>query len=308
MNVSLLGIGSRAMARSAKQSSTRWRLPMAASLVVAALLAPNFAVGEIIVDDFSLPAEVLETSTPSTFPATVTQHVGELDASREMGVIVSQTDPVWSFDANSASASVLSATLRGHSRTSTNSAIISFVNAYNFSPRDLTEDGANNALLFDFQSHTGTEPPTLFRVIASAPSSSGTSTDIYVAHASDFEFSHDPFTIDIPFSNFTFRDGAPGTPDFSRLTRLNVNFFFLRASEDIEWSIKLDRIRIGSVPIPEPSSVGLWVVGFLVLAGGLLDRSHRPRFKGGSCDVRNNCSRCHCRSGHVVSIATDLGN
>lgn len=254
------------MLRTPNELPTRRRILAVARLAAGMFLLADVARAEIIIDDFVNPAEVAETSSGASPLYAITERVGDLLATREMGILTLLTNPIASFDSDISVPSKLSAKLDGHTiERPPQTTIISFVNAYSFSPRDLTEGGTNDAMLFDFQSHAGTEQPNLFRVIASAPSSSGTSTDIYVAHASDFQFSVDPFTIVIPFSRFTLRDGTPNTPDFSRLTRLNVNFYFLRPSENIEWSIEIDRIRIGRTPIPEPSSgwlgfVSLWTL------------------------------------------------
>ncbi len=235
--------------------------------IVAGLLGLAPANAEIIVDDFTQPAEVTEISTgvgTMSFKPVITEHVGELDATREIYFTASLTNPVWSFDSALSTPSMLSAELQGHTRTGSNSAIITFVSSYTFSPIDLTENGANNAFLIDFASHEGTEPPLFFRILArgSSPSES------FAAFFFNLPISDTPFTTVIPFTDFTLRGGGPPAPDFStlRLTLLTIDFFFLNPSENIQWSAELDRIRIGRIPVPEPSSVWLGMVGFLVLA------------------------------------------
>jgi hypothetical protein len=252
---------------------------------ILSLLAIAFsncmATAEIVVDDFTQAAEVVEVSNGFEQHPVETEHVGDLDATREMLFTASQTIPSdWSFDANVSSLSMLAAGLVGHTRTSTNSAIITYPVRYIFSPADLTEGGVNNAILFDFDSHEGTEAPEFFRVAAISPSPSGMSEEIFAAFNFDFNLSDSAFTTIVPFSAFTSRGGTIPAPDFSSraVTSLVIDFFFRNPSEELQWLVELDRIRIGRVAIPEPRTVWPAVISVLSL---VCSRIYRPRTKGG---------------------------
>jgi hypothetical protein len=178
-----------------------------------------------------------------------------------MGIGAFQTVPrVALFESNIRTPSALSAELNGHMpQPRADTPIIPFSSSYFFSPTDLTEDGRNNALLFDFRSYEVTQLPTFFRVFARGP----TGIESYEAHAINIRQRDAPFTAAIPFSNFALRGGGAATPNFSTLNQLIVNFYFLRPREDVYWSFDLDRIRIGTMIIPEPSSASLCVLGML---------------------------------------------
>ncbi len=205
--------------------SRRRTLAVVVAIVVAQVT--RCANAELILDDFDNPAEVTEFSNGFEQHPAVTEHVGELDATRELLFTARLTNPnKWSFDSDIRTSSVLSAELKGHTRTNANSAIITFVSSYTFSPLDLTENGANNAFLFDFQSYQGSELPLFFRVFVSTPIVSGTPRDVFAAFVFDLKFSDGPFSLEIPFSSFTFRDGSPGTPNLSTLNELTFDFSF----------------------------------------------------------------------------------
>jgi hypothetical protein len=239
------------------------------------LSANQFARAEIVVDDFDEPDQVFEVSNGFEQHPVTTEHIGDLDASRKLLVTASQTIPDgWSFDTGVHATSTLSAAIHGHSRTSTNSAVITFPVSYTFLPVDMTENGANTTLLFDFVSQDGTERPLLFRVSVSALSASGTSHDVYTSFVNDLKLSTTPFTTVVPFSTFSTRGGGPPAPDFStfRPSVLSIDFFFLNPVENIQWSMELDRIRIGNFPIPEPSSFWLGAIGVLIVTIGRASR------------------------------------
>jgi hypothetical protein len=114
--------------------------------------------------------------------------------------------------------------------------------------------------LFDFASIDGTERPLFLRALL-----------VEQTHPSEFfearvgiPLSYGPTTIAMPFSRFSFRGGGPGAPDFTTVTGVSFDFFFLGASEDIHWSVALGRIRFGR--IPEPRSVWL-LMSALIFTG-----------------------------------------
>jgi hypothetical protein len=193
-------------------------------------------IQEFILDDFDDPAEVTEVSNGFQQHPVVTEHVGGLDAQREMAVFDSNTDlNDWSFDSNVRTRSALSLELDGHTPPAIgNTPTIVLDIAYSFSPVDLTEGGVNSALLFDFRTHQGTELPLFFRVFAFR----ATTTVFFLATATGLEFSDNPFTFAIPFSSFANRGGERATlADFSTLNGFGVEFFFFAPNEEIRWSV-----------------------------------------------------------------------
>jgi hypothetical protein len=174
---------------------------------------------------------------------------------------------------------------------------------YNFVPRDLTEGGTNNAVIVDFLSHEGTELPTYFRVFALASPS-----DSFVSFSNDLHFSADRFSIAFLFTEFSYRGGPPAMPDFSTIRRIFVDFYFLNGTEEISWSAQVDRIRIGRMPVPEPSSIAVGTAGFLFLVSRYRARSHTPRFNGGLCDVNNSVPESAHAVDHRFRIAPRLGD
>lgn len=216
---------------------------------------------ELILDDFDDPAAVVNPSGGGSYSPVVTEHVGGLDSTRSMSVTAILTEPDFLFASRGNGTSELTVKLNGHRTVRPpQTTTISFTTSYTYSAIDITEVGVNNALLFDFTSHLGTALPTFFRVIARGP----TDDESYAAVSSDFSFSANPFTAVIPFDAFTLRGGAPATPDFTRVQEIFVNFYFISPGEGIQWSVALDRIRIGR--IPEPSSLSIALAGAVVVA------------------------------------------
>jgi len=237
----------------------RYLLPaLFCTMLSCTFIAPLPSIrAEITIDDFTQTATVTELSSGSTLKSAVTDHVGSLDANRELLIYVRLTEPAWSFDSAVTSPGSAFASLAGHTRTGQNSPAIEFDFRYEFSPTDLTENGNNNAFLFDFASHQGTEHPLFLRITALG----ATASESYAAFKFDVPFSDRPFTSAIPFTDFTLRGGGPASPNFSTLHRIQFDFFFQSPSEQIDWSVRLDRIRIGTVAIPEPDVVSIALIG-----------------------------------------------
>lgn len=253
-------------------------LPRLCIVAVAILLASGTTRAEIIVDDFDDSAVVTEITRGSSERPAVTKHVGNLEALREMFFSASQTNPNGSFDANVQSPSLLSAEFDGHEDTSVvRKELVVIGVRYSFSPADLTEDRENVAFLFDFASHQGIELPLFLRITARGPSSGPVT---YAGYATDFGFSDTPFTEVIPFSALILRGGGAVTADLSAIDTFTFDFYFYDPSEDIAWSAKLDRIRIGR--IPEPDSRWLWGMAVSVLACCRFRKGDRPHFPGRS--------------------------
>lgn len=259
-------------------------------LLAAASLVASPARAELILDDFDDPAEVSEISRGSNSLATVTERIGHLNATRRMSIFASRTTPKASFSSDVSGSSTLYATLNTHDAEPGGQTVISYTASYDFSPMDLTEGGRNDALIFDFTSHHGSQPPTFFRALARGQ----TASESYAAEAHDFAFSDVPFRTVIPFTSFTFRGGGPTTPNLSTLNQLFVNFYFLNVDEDVRWSVELDKVRIGSVHVPEPRSVTMFGVCLAVAGWATVNRRMRRRIleRSGRCSRIMPPSRC----------------
>lgn len=252
------------MADSGMQSLASWRLLAATVLTTGAIFAPSLASAEIILDDFDDPAQVVSPEMEDEF--VVTEGVDDLSATRRIRIAAGQTDVIGSLDANHHTPSALTAILNGHiPAANASQPVFSYQFNYEFSATNVSENGANDALLLDFLSIDGTEPPLFLQFGVWDATHSNT---IFLGRILNLPLSSGPFTSIFPFTSFTTRAGTPALPDLSTVNRIDVSLFFLSPSEGIRWSAQLDRIRMSSVSIPEPYSLRLGMVGFLVLAGG----------------------------------------
>lgn len=215
------------------------------------------ARAELILDDFDDPVEVISPAMDDT-PVT-TLSVGPLSASRTVEIFSGSTNPTARFDANVTNPSRLSASLTALNRLNTLSAIVVFEFDYAFASTDVSEGGGNNAILFDLHSINGSRLPTFLRALVHDASGA-----TYESRISSLPQNSGPFTIAMPFSSFTLRGGAPGVPDFTTMDRMDFDFFFLGGDDPVQWSMQMDRIRIGR--IPEPSTGPLAFIGVALVA------------------------------------------
>jgi len=229
---------------------------------------PYSACAQFILDDFD---DVAETASPEMLRDTIsTNGVGYLSATRELRIASSTSGvraSIASLDIGVTVPGALTANLREVGSTVRgNSPLFAFQFNYIFSPTDVSQGGTNDAILFDFLSIDGAEPPIFLRVLVTDDTSR---TSRFEARVYNPPSSSGAFTIAMPFSSFTVRGGSPGLPDFTTFKQMDFDFFFQFPSLDIEWSAQLERIRFGRVP--EPSSQCLFFFGVLYFTG-----RHRP--------------------------------
>ncbi|MEQ8836933.1 MAG: hypothetical protein RID07_09025, partial [Lacipirellulaceae bacterium] len=210
-----------------------------------------------ILDDFDDPAEVVSPEMENE--PVVTNLTGPIPTTRTIEIAGGGVNPVASFDVGVTQSSVMSASLTELNRTDMLTPLVAFQFNYDLPPADISEQGVNNAILFDFLSIDATESPSYLRVILREDTHQSFS---YEQRILDIPLNSGEFTAVMPFENFTFRGGSPGTPDLMTVTRLEFDFFFLGPSENVAWSAQIDRIRFGR--IPEPRSV---VILFLCFCG-----------------------------------------
>jgi hypothetical protein len=105
-------------------------------------------------------------------------------------------------------------------------------------------------------------PPSFFMILLRDDN------DFFLYLQRPVRLSSQPFTLVAPFDRFTFRDGQPGSPNFTSIRELNVE---LRASavagggpDPLNFFVQLDRIRIGQ--IPEPNSFEMIIGGWMAIA------------------------------------------
>jgi hypothetical protein len=242
--------------------------------------------GEMILDDFDDPVEVISPAMDDT-PVT-TLSVGPLIASRTVEIFSGSTNPAARFDANVTHPSRLSASLTALNRLNTLSAIVVFEFDYAFASTDVSEGGGNNAILFDLHSINGSRLPTFLRALVHDASGA-----TYESRISSLPLNSGPFTLAMPFSSFTLRGGEPGAPDFSTMDRMDFDFFFLGGDDPVQWSMQMDRIRIGR--IPEPSTGSLAFIGVALVASAARSGRRNSQRKG----VSDECVDLPGWSAHV---------
>lgn len=199
-----------------------------------------------ILDDFDDPAEVISPEMKGISVTTI--NVGALSATRSISIVSSRTDPSGSIDISVTAPSTLTAQFDHASPISTLTPIITYQIDYSFAPADLTENGHNNAILFDFESFTGNHPPLLLRLILRDET---TPSQTYEALITELQLSTLPFALSMPFDSFALRGGSPGTPDFSAVTEMNFDLFDLGDILNSNWTAKINSIRVGRIPEPD---------------------------------------------------------
>jgi hypothetical protein len=205
---------------------------------------------EIILDDFDDPAEVVSHEMEEQLVTSLA--VGDLSATRRMRIAVGQTNVAGSFDANYSTDSALTARLQGHAPTpNASQPLFSYQFNYEFPASDIGENGANDALIFEFLSTTGTESPLLLQFGLWDETHPGT---IFLGRIENLPLNSGPFSARFPFTSFTTRAGGQALPDFTSVYRIEFSFFFLNPPEDIHWSGVLDRVSISHLPVPEPTA------------------------------------------------------
>src|SRR5687768_12019384 len=117
---------------------------------------------EIILDDFNDSAEVISPEMEEQIVTSMA--IGDLFATRRIRIAAGQTDVTGSLDANHSTASALTALVRGHVPTpNASQPLFSYQFNYEFPVSDISENGRNNALVFEFLSTSGTESPLLLQ-------------------------------------------------------------------------------------------------------------------------------------------------
>jgi hypothetical protein len=231
-----------------------------ACLVFYLAFVPTPLCAEIILDDFVDPSRVTSPEMGDEFDDT--ENVGDLAALRRIRIgLAGNGSPEGKLDSGLSVDSTLTGTIVRLNPASPISRPIAAIQVnYSFEPTDLAANG-NNAFFLDFIEMTSSIPPSLLLLLIRD------GNDVFVHSKTSLARSSAPFTLVVPFNKFPPRGGGFGGPDYTRVESIDIE---LRASElsgggpdPLNFSMQLDRIRIGR--IPEPNTAALLVGGLLMM-------------------------------------------
>jgi hypothetical protein len=225
-----------------------------------AALLPASVDAEIILDDFSDPAEI---RSPGGLDQVITQGVGDLGATRELRFRqVGPGDRISRADVGLTAPGEYTADVD-------NAGDILFVQLeYAFEPTDFTQGGRNNAIFVDFTFEEGIvytspytgeqiQPPGVRLIACCDPDIAGRgllTADFGNSITAPFPHNQTPYTLVAPFVQFTNRGGGQVQGDFTNISEFVL---WLSAADDYgPWQVRIDSVRIGNtIPVPEPSNL-----------------------------------------------------
>jgi hypothetical protein len=238
-----------------------WVPTSCVAIVVASLFFfSSTPIGaEIVIDDFDDPAQIVVPGMQGQFVET--ENVGDFGALRIMRIFALQGNPSGYLDSGISTPSILTSQITRLGPIPFGETLASVQTDYEFQSVDFSQRGLNNAFFFEFAQLTSRLAPSIFSILFRD------ANDFFLYFESPFILKDQPFTVVAPFDRFTFRDGQPGIPDYTKIESLSIS---LRISEiagggpdPLNFFMQLDRIRIGR--IPEPNCFALFVSGLLVL-------------------------------------------
>ena len=199
------------------------------------------ASADIIIDDFDDPAHTVSPAMDNVFVPT--EHVGPLDAFREIRLASFAANPDATID-------IVDGKFRsqvGDLHATGNGFRPQFASQifYEFEPTDFTVHG--DAFLFDFHSVSGSVLPERIRVLIFDDDARFS----YYAEARPLPAGS--YTAALPFADFIRRDGVPHDINFTKIWRIWPEFFAnsnLTDYSNHNWTIEVERVRVGTVPEP----------------------------------------------------------
>ena len=236
-----------------------------AAVLLGSVVAPT-AIGDIIIDDFDIPALIQSPGGPETV---ITNGVGDLNATRELDLRLSGPGvPIARADSGVSHPGQYTVDVD-------DAAFILFVDAkYDFAPADLTESGANNAIFVEFTFEEGEvtvfpdtgnrlQPPGVTIVVST---DDGLLVgDFSNAITSPFPTNTSPYRLTAPFEWFTDRGGGTVDADFSDVSTVEIWLVGTHAAGP--WEVRIDSIRAGNTArIPEPTSALLMLIPCVLVA------------------------------------------
>jgi hypothetical protein len=234
-------------------------LAVAVILMSSGLVAPSFAIADIILDEFTDSAVAPIVRGSGGFLET--EKVGDLSARRDIRVVGGGTEVLGGFDINVTSPGQMDVHIEQIIPRITGLPLSAVQFNYTFDPSDVTEGGRNDAILFDFVELSGDVQPSFLR--AWVFDNTHLRSSFFIA-LSPFVPKDNAHTLVAPFHEFTLRNGAPGVPDPTTLREIRFDFYFLGHTGELNWSARLERIRFGST-VPEPANVVLLSIGIVVM-------------------------------------------
>jgi hypothetical protein len=228
------------------------------AIFCCALCALSYTRAEFVLDDFNDSAQVVSPAMEGQLIGT--DHVGDLDAHRDIYIYGSLSDPNATLDANLTTPSMFTGTFSSFAPSDPLGGLMRFATDYKFGDfHDLTEGGRNNALLLDFVSVGGPTPPTLLFVIHD------NSDEMFV----DIPSASGPMTLALPFDMFRGRGGGPRISDFTEVKQIFFDFFITNSAADPPGGFfELDRIHVGQAPEPSTLYLSRFGLGAILIRFG----------------------------------------
>jgi len=242
-------------------SSTGWRL-LSATTLLGALLATVPATAEIVIDDFvddlriDLPEDNLDRFLSSS--------IGDLASTRVMSAGGIQTRPVGFLDVNQSLHSALTVSMPTTMHTGSTPAAwtqLEYALTASFGGVDLTDRGANNAVILDVERLSAEIPLSRIYVLATRNRQIGgiNSSSSYISTYSPIPQSLTSSSLIFPFDSFQLARGTPIPDfDFSFIRELDVlvelALFDPNLPEQLSFEMVLTEIRVGR-EVSEPSTI-----------------------------------------------------
>ena len=209
------------------------------AVFTAACFLVSSASADIIIDDFDDPAHSVSPAMDNVFVPT--EHVGPLDAFREIRLSSFGADPDATMQIAGGQMRATVGDLHGTGNLRPQFGAQLY---YEFEPTDFS---SGNAFLFDFKSVSGSVLPEAIRVLI---------FDDDPRYSYYAEFKPVPagsYTAAIPFADFIRRDGVPHDINFTKIWRVWPDIYANQNLADYSnhnWTIEVERIRVGTVPEP----------------------------------------------------------
>lgn len=223
------------------------------------------ACGEFVFDDFDDSAKTVSPDMVNVWVET--EYVGPFDATRTIRIAGSQADPIGYMDANISNASTLTGIIDHLNPPPNGEPIVDLQVYYDFALSDFTQGGINNAIFLDFNSLQSEMPPSRIRIgIRDIVIGKSYEENIIIV-----PLSNDSFTIAIPFNAITIRGVGLGSPNFQLIRKLSFSikpsYIWGGGPDPLNFHMELDAIRIGALPIPEPSAAVLVIacIGLILI-------------------------------------------
>lgn len=206
-------------------------------LAIVVSITLNCSVrADIVIDEFDDPDEVLLPQMNLDYART--ENVGSQMAERAIGFVAFDTDPMGHFASDRNGSSSLVGVIESIVPRWSGDRTVHLQFWYDFDSIDATEAGRNNAFLLDFHSLLFGNTTSTLRTFVGDDLTSRHNSTIPLAE------SDQAVTVAVPFSLFTANFSMLESVHFSLTVRAPIG------QNDLDFSMELDRVRIGRVPEP----------------------------------------------------------